>query len=87
MSAFPDCRVTTESGTRYEFRGERVLRHPQSDPLAEMRRDHSWLRFALLGVPTVGQPLRLILEPLSSNAVMTFRTTSLVTEVVVLDAQ
>lgn len=76
--------VTTESGTRYEFRGEKVRRYPQNDPMAALRRDHDWLRFALMGVPTVGEPLRLILEPLSSGAVTTFRTTSLVTEVVVL---
>lgn len=81
MDDFLHCIATTESGTRYEFRGSRVRRLPADEAEAELRRDHEWLRFALTDPPAVGKPMRLILEPLNVRASVTFRTTSLVTHV------
>lgn len=73
-------RVTTASGTAYDFdagRG-RVRRVPVPGEEHAMRRDGEWLDVEPGTVPEVGFPLVMLLEPLGEGDV-TQRTTSPVT--------
>ena len=69
-------KVTTKSGTAYEFDGDLVRRVGGRG----MRRDEEWLNFRWLQWPQVGEPMVLLLEPLGEGNV-TIRTTSLVVSV------
>lgn len=64
--------VTTESGTRYEFVGQKMRRI--SD--AGMRRDGEWIALLSEPHPFVGEPMFLALEPLAVDADVTIRITT-----------
>lgn len=66
--------ITTESGTRYEYKGRKMRRIPEGNALP-MRRDGEDLSFTFWGTPTVGRRMRLILEPLGDGN-STIRTTT-----------
>lgn len=70
-------RVTTESGTIYEFEGNKVRRAPEGNA-AGMRRDEEWLSFTSPRVPTIGEDMFLLLEPLGEGNVTVRRTTPVV---------
>ena len=73
-------RVTTESGSVYDFSDDLSLCQRVNDTYG-LRRDGGWLR--LLETPTisVGSAMRLCLEPLAQEAVMTQRITTVVTDI------
>jgi len=70
-------RVHTETGSVYEFTGDRVRRVESTH---DMRRDGEWLTFQHLHPVVVGRSMNLALEPLGEGAA-TFRTTSRVTRI------
>lgn len=74
-------RVHTETGSIYEFRERpewwEVRRVERTH---DMRRDGEWLYCHYWPWPEVGQPMRLVLEPLGRGDI-TYRTTSWVTKI------
>lgn len=72
-------RITTQSGTVYEFDllGRKVRRVPL-DEYASMRQDEQWLDFEFGYPPAVGSSVVLMLEPLGEGDVTVRRTTPVV---------
>lgn len=84
-------RVTTESGTVYEFtkdgtRFRRLRKRNPIDPEAversELRQDGQWLKLFQPAEVVVGQPMSLLVEPLDPpqfvGATVTVRMTTVV---------
>lgn len=70
--------VLTESGTTYQFRegADTVLVRRLAD--TRLTRDGQWLTMAGKTIPpfSVGEPMRLVLEPLGIPVGVTIRTTT-----------
>lgn len=74
-------RITTRSGTVYEFDllDRKVRRDPDPNvPFNPMRRDYDWLDFEFGYPPAVGSGLVLILQPLGQGNATVRRTTPIV---------
>lgn len=73
-------RIRTESGTTYEFNGDRVRRVNVSGDEHDLRRDGEWVEYELIHPIHVGVPMVLRLN-LRGDGVQTIRTTSAVSAV------
>ena len=68
-------RVTTATGSVYEFEPDSVRR---VNPAGPLRRDGDWLAVTDGTVPAVGRPMVLFLEPLGEGDSTERRTTPVV---------
>lgn len=73
--------VVTESGTTYLIEAGQVTRLV-SDAGGQLRRDGEPINLLQPAVPVVGERMELLLEPLSEEAFLTWRSTSPVTAIV-----
>lgn len=80
-------RVTTESGTLYEFTKDgskfrRLRKRNEVDPEAVersvLRQDGEWLKLFQPANPVVGVPMTLLVEPLADDGFVTVRMTTVV---------
>jgi hypothetical protein len=72
--------VETESGSVYVFKDD-LSAVQRVESTHELRGDGDWLELEAVPHITVGAPMFLALEPLSDEAVVTYRTTSPVTAI------
>lgn len=75
-------KITTISGSVYEFDVEQYkMRRVNTNQDAQLRKDEEWIKVMYLPDFLVGEPMRVVLEPLSMDADVTMRFTTEVVSV------
>lgn len=75
-------KITTVSGSVYEFDvQEYKMRRVNTNEDAQLRKDEEWIKVLYLPEFLVGEPMRVVLEPLDMDADVTMRFTTEVVSV------
>lgn len=75
-------KITTISGSVYEFDvANYKMRRVNTNQDAQLRKDEEWIKVMYLPDFLVGEPMRVVLEPLSMDADVTMRFTTEVVSV------
>lgn len=75
-------KITTISGSVYEFDVEQYrMRRVNTNEDAQLRKDEEWIKVLHLPDFLVGEPMRVVLEPLDMDADVTMRFTTEVVSV------
>lgn len=75
-------KITTISGSVYEFDVDNYkMRRVNTNQDAQLRKDEEWIKVMYLPDFLVGEPMRVVLEPLSMDADVTMRFTTEVVSV------
>ena len=72
--------VTTASGSRYVFSSDMKL-VCRAEHTHDMRRDNEWVKVVSMTPVVMGEPMKMILDIVEGEDLLTIRTTSSVTSI------